>query len=187
MPQRAIVTSVEAIEAFRANLIIYVSKARPTLEEISSDVLRMRSWLENDQRLYWEGQVRRRTKALEQAQQALFSARISQFSKGQALEQLAYHRARRALDEANDKLRIVKRWAREFDPQVQPLAKQMEKLHTLLSNDMVQAVASLAQTVRALAAYAGTPPPASLDSVTLPGSPSAGAAQTQAPDKGPDA
>ena len=181
MPQRAIVTSVEAIEAFRANLIVYVSKARPTLEEISGDVLRMRSWLENDQRLHWEGQVRRRTKDFEQAQQALFSARISQFSKGMALEQLAFHRARRALDEANDKLRIVKRWAREYNPQVQPLAKQMEKLHTVLSNDMVKAVASLAQTVRTLSEYAGTPPPASLENVTLPGSPSP--SEAQPPDK----
>ena len=34
MPQRAHVTSLSAIEAFRANLIVYLSKARPTLEEV---------------------------------------------------------------------------------------------------------------------------------------------------------
>jgi hypothetical protein len=165
MPQRARVTSLDAIEAFRSNLVVYVSKARPTLEEASADVLRMRSWLENDQRIFWESQVRCRTKALEQAQQALFSARLSQLSKATAVEQLAFHRARRALDEAIDKLRIVKRWTREFDARVQPLAKQMEKLHTVLSHDMVQAAASLANTIKTLAAYADTTPPPSIESV----------------------
>ncbi len=42
MPERAHVTSVDALESFRANLIIYLSKARPTLEEVSADVQRMR-------------------------------------------------------------------------------------------------------------------------------------------------
>src|SRR5438046_9744601 len=74
MPQRAQVTSVEALEAFRASLIVYLSKARPTLEEVSADVLRTRLWLENEQRTHWENQVRRRHKELEQAQKALFSA-----------------------------------------------------------------------------------------------------------------
>jgi hypothetical protein len=73
---KANVTSVEALKAFRASLIIYVSKARPALEEVSADVQRMRSWLENDQRTHWENQLRRRLKVLEQAQQALFSAKI---------------------------------------------------------------------------------------------------------------
>jgi hypothetical protein len=180
MPQRAQVTSVDAIEAFRTGLIVYLSKARPTLEEASSDVLRVRSWLENDQRTYWEAQVRRRTKDLEAAQQALFSARISKLTTATAVEQMAFHRARRALDEANDKLRVVKRWAREFDSRVQPLAKQMEKLHTVLSHDMLLAVASLAQTVKTLSAYADATPPPSLESVT-PSPPSPASNQTEPP------
>ena len=48
MPERAHVTSLEALESFRASLILYVSKARPTLEEVSADVVRTRLWLEND-------------------------------------------------------------------------------------------------------------------------------------------
>jgi hypothetical protein len=50
MPQQAKITSVEALDAFRAALIIYLSKARPTLEEVSADVQRTRGWLEGEQR-----------------------------------------------------------------------------------------------------------------------------------------
>jgi cyclopropane fatty-acyl-phospholipid synthase-like methyltransferase len=164
MPQKAHVTSVEAIEAFRANLINYVSKARPTLEEVSADVLRARSWLQNDQRTYWEAQVRRRAKELEEAQQALFSANIANLREQTSVEQAAYHRARRAFNEAQDKLRTLKKWNREFDGSVGPLVKQMEKLHTILANDLTQAIVYLAEVVRTLDAYAGIQPSAALAS-----------------------
>src|SRR6266404_5467016 len=147
MAERAHVTSVAALEAFRATLIIYLSKARPTLEEVSSDILRTRMWLQNDQRLNLEAQVRRRTKELEQAQQALSSARVSEFREHISTEQMAVQRARRALEEVETKLKRLKMWNREFDSRVQPLAKQLEKLHTLLSHDMVQASTFITQAV----------------------------------------
>src|ERR1041385_62452 len=91
MPERAHVTSLDALESFRASLILYVSKARPTLEEVSADVVRTRLWLQNDQRMHWENQVRRRAKALEQAQEALSSARMSHLREASAAEQMAVH------------------------------------------------------------------------------------------------
>lgn len=154
MTQGAHVSSVEALEDFRTHLIIYVSKARPALEEVSAEVSRLKQWLENDQRVYWESQVRRRAKQLEEAQQALFSSKISNLQKETAAEQNAYHRARRSLDEAEAKVRRVKTWSREFDGRAQPLVKQMEKLHTLLAHDMVKAIASLGETAELLHRYA---------------------------------
>ena len=155
MPQKAHVTSVDAMEAFRANLITYVSKARPTLEEVSADVMRAKQWLQNEQRTRLEAEVRRRAKELEQAQQALFSARIASLREQSTAEQTLFHRARRALDEAQDKLRTLKKWNREFDSRVDPLVKQMEKMHTILANDLSQAVVYLGEAIRTLDSYAG--------------------------------
>ena len=159
MPQKAQVTAIDALEAFRSDLVVYLSKARPTLEEVSADVLRTRSWLEYEKRTYWEQEVRRRHKELEQAQQALFSARLSNLRKESAAEVMAAHRARRELDAAETKLRVLKRWIRDFDANADPLVKQMEKLHTVLANDMVKAVAYLAKTVETLDTYANLAPP----------------------------
>jgi hypothetical protein len=158
MPDRAHVTSVDALETFRASLIIYLSKARPTLEEVSADVQRTRGWLEGEKRTYWESEFRRRGRALEEAQAALFSSKISKLREVSAAEQMAVQRAKRALDEAEAKLRVVKQWNRVFDNRVDPLVKQMEKLHTVLANDMVQAVAYLAQAIDTLHEYAGVIP-----------------------------
>lgn len=172
MPERtqAQVTSLDALDAFRSHLIVYLSKARPALEEVTADVMRARLWLENEQRTYWENQVRRRHKELEQAQEALFSSKISNLQKETAAEQQAFHRARRALDEAEDKLRTVKKWNREFDGRVQPLLKQTEKLHTVLSNDLPKAIAYLANAMNTLAAYAELHPPLGQERKPEPGS-----------------
>ena len=154
MAQQARISSFEALDLFRSRLIVYLSQARPALEEVSADALRTRLWLENEQRSYWENQLRRRTKALEQAQQALFSSRLGMLRKESAAEQMAVHRAKSSVEEAEMKLRVLKKWAREFEGRVQPLVKQIEKLHTVLSNDMVQAVGYLTQALNTLAAYA---------------------------------
>ena len=159
MPERAHVTSVDALESFRSNLIVYLSKARSTLEEVSAEVQRTRGWLENDQRTCWENEMRRRRRALEEAQQALFSSRISNLREVSAAEQLAVQRAKRAVEEADAKLRVVKQWNRVFDNRVDPLVKQTEKLHTVLANDMVRAVAYLAEAIATLDAYADIVPP----------------------------
>ena len=168
MPPRAHVTSVEAIKDFRANLVIYLSKARPALEEVSGEVLRTRLWLENEQRVLLEGQVRKRTRDFEETPQALFSAQISQLRDESSAEQANAHRAKRALEEATQKLRTLKHWDRDFEARVQPLVKQMEKLETILSGDMPKALASLEETIRALEGYlsvtaetSGTPAPSS--------------------------
>jgi hypothetical protein len=153
MPQKAHVTSLDAIELFRSNLIVYLSQARPALDEVAAEVMRTRSWLETDQCLHWESQLRRRLKELEQAQQALFSSRLGVLRKETASEQMAVHRAKAAVAEADLKLRTLKKWNRDFEGRVQPLVKQMEKLHMVLSNDMVKAVAFLTQAIKTLAAY----------------------------------
>ncbi|MDB6068248.1 MAG: hypothetical protein JWR26_4456 [Pedosphaera sp.] len=154
MPQKANITSVDAIKAFKANLIVYLGKARPTLQEVSADVLRTRLWLQNDQRVHWEGQVRRRQKELEAAKAAVFSSKLSIMREVSAAEAMTLQRAKRALDEAEAKLKLIKKWDREFENRTQPLVKQMEKLQVLLSVDLPNAVAYLSQAVNTLDAYA---------------------------------
>lgn len=153
MSSRSKVTSVDALESFRSNLIIYLSKARPALEEISSEVARTRGWLETDQRTHWQGQVRRRLKDLEQAKQDLFSAELANLREVTVAERAAVTKTKRALDEAEAKLTRIKKWNRDFSSQVEPLNKQLGRLQNVLGHDLPLAVADLAQTIKALHAY----------------------------------
>jgi hypothetical protein len=179
MPQAAHVASTDALESFRATLLVYLSKARPILEDACDEVSRTRQWLQQEQRVHWENQRRRRAKQLEQAEQALYSARLANLREPTAAEQAAVAQAKRALTEAEEKLRLLKRWALEFDSRVGPLLKQLEQLRTLLANDVPKAVAYLAQLLKTLAAYAAITPGGSTVSAGNAGAaPEAGASES---------
>ncbi len=168
MPQQARVSSLEAIESFRSQLIVYLSQARPALEEVGSDVIRCRSWLENEQRIFWENQLRLRKKKLEEAQAALFSARLGILRRESGVELMQVQRAKRAVEEAEAKLRLLKKWYREFESLVQPPVKQVEKLQTVFAHDMVAALAYLSQTINTLAAYAEVHAPVEMGGASAP-------------------
>ena len=154
MSERAKVTSLEAIEVFRARLIIYRDKAGRVLDEAGEDVIRTRVWLQTDRVTFWEGQIRRRAKELEMRQQELFSAQLSGMRDASFVQQQAVQRARRAIGEAEGKLHIVKQWNRQYDQRVEPLGKQVEKLRHNLVHDLGQAIAFLSEVTKTLAEYA---------------------------------
>ncbi len=144
MAQPAKITSIEAIAAFRTSLILYLSKVRPALEEVSTEVARTRSWLQNDQRRHWENELRRRRRRLEEAQAELFNAKISLTQKSTQLPHMLVQRTKQAVEEAEDKLKVLKRWEAEMENRTDPLTKQVEQLHGFMTTDMARAAAQLA-------------------------------------------
>src|SRR4029078_12104401 len=98
-PERAHVNSSEAIERFRARLIVYRDKVKPLLADAADEVSRTRERL-LDRRRFWEFEVRRRQRELAAARQALFSAKFSTLREVKTAEQQAVHHAEKALEEA---------------------------------------------------------------------------------------
>jgi len=160
MPEQAQITSVEAIAAFRANLIVFLSQARAALEEVSAELAHTRLWLEDDRGKFWIAELRRRERRLEEAKNELFAAAMSKFQEATPMHHLAVRRTQQAVQEAEAKLGTLKKWDRELDNRSAPLTKQIEQLHGFLFTDMTRAVATLDQTLKTLDAYAATPGPA---------------------------
>jgi hypothetical protein len=154
MADRAQVTSVEALESFRSALVIYLSKVRPALEEMSNEVLRARQWLQNDQRRHWEGEMKQRTKKLERARAELFSVSMSKLQEVSSVQQLLVHRAEEAFDQAQKKIDLLKRWDKELENRSEPLVKQVDQFQSFVSAEMPRAIAYLTQAIRSLEAYA---------------------------------
>jgi septal ring factor EnvC (AmiA/AmiB activator) len=154
MAEKANITSFDAIEAFRAALIVYLGNARPLLEEISGEILRLRQWLDDDQRRHWEQQLRLRSRKLEEARAELFNATLSKLQESTALKQMEVQRADRAVRESEAKLKMIRKWNRELENRTGPLIKQSEQFQSFLAADMTQAVAYLDRVLHALEAYA---------------------------------
>jgi len=156
---QAKVTSLEALESFRSQLILFLTKANRSVNEVLDDVHRTRTWLQNDQLLFWEREYRRRTKVLDQAESELMSAKLSSLRDNISLQQMAVLKAKRALAEAEEKRRNVKQWNRNFDSCTDPLTKKLESLRSFLENDLPKGVTYLANARKTLESYAQTPAP----------------------------
>ncbi len=171
MSQRAKITSVEAIQAFRTKLLIYLSKARPALEEASSEVMRVRVWMEMEKRPYWMKQFLVRGQRLEEAESALFTARLSSLGKMSATQQATVQKARQAVAEAEEKLHGIGRWQRDYEKSTGPLLKQLEKLDNLLALDLPNAVAYLNEAIDTLQKYSDLDVPSGSINAPAPSEP----------------
>lgn len=158
MSDLANVKSIEAIIRFRSALIVFLEKARVTIDDVNDDVKKTRYWLEHDRVPYWKQQIKKRTRKLDEAKHELFTARLSDFTEDTMLQQMAVNRAKRKLYDAMEKLKVVKHWIREFDSVVMPVAKQLVKIDSLLVARMPKGVAHLEETVKLLDAYSAVNP-----------------------------
>jgi hypothetical protein len=140
-------------------LVVYLAAMRPALEEITSEVMRTRMWLQDDRRRFWDQQFRVCSRKLEDARQELFTASMSTLGEGNSLQQMAMQRALRNLRAVEEKLSVLKKWDRELDDRSGPPVKQIEQLHGFLTVEMGKAVAYLDQVLTALEAYKSVAPP----------------------------
>lgn len=161
MAKQVKVTSIDVLEAFRSNLILYLGKAGSAMDELRDDVRRTRNWLQHDQRLHWEGQVKRLRKQLDQAEAELFTSRLSAMTDHSAARQMAVTRLRRMVRDAEDKLKLVKKWNRNFDSLVDPLSKKLEGLQFMLSSELPKAVSVLSNAQKRLDEYTQVATPGS--------------------------
>ena len=153
MAGQAQISSIESIEAFRAELLVYLNQMRPVIDEAASEVMRMRYWLQNEQYAYRENQASRLRRKLEEAQAELMNARLSSLQVSSSVQQLAVQKIKRALQEIEAKQVLLKKWDRDLENLTDPLVKQVNQLQNFLATDMTEAVVYLAQVIRALDAY----------------------------------
>ena len=158
MAEQAKVTSLEALERFRASLIVFIHRAQNSLDEVLDEVRRTRLWLLNDQRFHWEREIRKRQKLVEAAKAELMSARLSGLREVTSPQENAVRKAKEALAEAEEKLRNVKRWSRDYEHSVEPLTRKIESLRSFLGQDMPKGLAFLVQAQRTLEDYADLRP-----------------------------
>jgi hypothetical protein len=154
MADQANVSSIDALESFRAELIQFVTKAKAALEDAEGEVRRTRTWLDTDRTNHWTGQMKLRVKQLEQAEAELYNATITRPDESHAFYKMAVVKARRAIEETEEKLRALKHWRQQFDNRATPLLRRLDPAFFLVGTHLPKGIHSLAEAIKALQAYA---------------------------------
>ena len=152
MSDKAHLSSAEALEVFRTRLIRYLEKATLVVDEAGGEVRRVRVWL-RERKKFWERQLRLRSRALEEAQHEAFGARLSPFKQSSEARQMAVRRAKISLRQAEEKLRLTKLWNRRYEDEAEALGREVEKLRTVLIQDIKKGSAGLERILRSLDGY----------------------------------
>jgi len=104
-----------------------------------NEVVRTRSWLETDQRVHWEKEIkfetaRPRARAGRIVQRAglKYSGSLGPATNGRPT------RASRGCKHAEDKLKLLKKWERELENRSEPLLKLVEQLHGSLVHPLCE-------------------------------------------------
>ncbi len=160
MADQARISNLDAIEAFRSALIVFISKTRQALDTVQDAVKKNRAWLQTEQPAFWSSQIKLRQKRLDQANAELMSARMSEFVETPAAQQMAVRKARAALEEAQAKMERTKAWSRDYDRTIDPLARKLDSLRDFIDSDLALAIAHLVEIQKIIDAYNETPMPA---------------------------
>ena len=86
-------------------------------------------------------------------------------------QQAAVRKAQHALDEANDKLRKVKLWTRDFDGTLEPLSKGLNPLRSYLDHELPQGIALLAEVEKIMESYTEIAKPSAPAATTITANP----------------
>src|SRR4051812_11353008 len=168
MSEQARVSSIDALESFRASLIVFLTRAHQCIDQVGDEIRRTRVWVQHDQREFWDREIRRRQRVLAQAEQELLTARLSNLRDNIKFQQEAVRKARAAVHEAEEKIRNLKIWARDFPHVIDPLARRIEGMREYLDLDLPKALAFLVQAQRTLSDYADLGPARPVTSPATP-------------------
>jgi DNA repair exonuclease SbcCD ATPase subunit len=179
-PDAARVTSLESLERFRAGLLEFIDDARNALSEADSEVARLQVWLDGEQKIHWQQELRRRNEQVTRAKSELYRKQVTVSSKDRPPsaidEKKALRRAEERLAEAEQKLRRIRHWSIHLGQESNRYRAAVASLSAALERDLPASAALLKRAILAIEAYLHTAPPdlrSLLDSIPTAEAPAA--------------
>ena len=155
MSTPARITSTDELEAFRGALLEFISKARKALDDATSETRRTREWLAHDRVRHWQHRMKVLEKQVEQAEQELYSVRLTAPHDNHATHRMTLIKARRAHAEATEKARKSRFWRQQFDHKAEAIMAQLAPLQHQVDQALPKAVHCLGESIKAIQAYTG--------------------------------
>jgi len=189
MARGAKVRSIDAVGTFSAALKNFEEEATGALTSLDMEVRRALEWIHQERKEYWKQQVRRRQDKMAEARGDLercLTYRSTDEQPSCHEEKIALEKAKRRLRVAEDKVQIVRHWARVLDHEVHEFRGSINQLVHWLQVDHPQSVAALERMMSALSAYVGLESSVQSDTAGGPMSRTSEPADAASGESGPD-
>jgi len=161
MSQNVKVTSIAALGEFRNALATFGEDAKSAIGNTEMEVRRATDWLVRGQAMFWTAEIKKSQQAVAEAQAALFRRKISQQggTVNDAEQKEALRNAKRRLTNAEEKLKVVKKWIPVLQHAVAEYHARVHPLGDMAGGELKHAMFLLDNMVAALDAYTKINPP----------------------------
>ena len=152
------IDSVDALRMFRTVLVKFAETVQVSLADAEGEMQRVLMWLETEANTYWSGQIRKRHEAVEKAKDGVRQKKLFKSPTGSTQsaveEEKVLRMAQKRLEEAEEKLKNVKRYTPRLQKEISIYKGGVQRLSTTVSADIPLAISRLDRMVAALEAYA---------------------------------
>jgi hypothetical protein len=171
MADSAKVSSLDAIRDFKVALLSFAEDATVALSEATSDAQRSLWYITVDCKAHWQRELKKRNEKLNQAKAELFKKQLetSDTRTSAVVERKAVARWEAAVNQAEEKLRAIKRWATELERQFMIFKAGVQGISNIVAGDLPTAAARMQRMIVALEQYIQLQAPSGT-SQTLPAS-----------------
>lgn len=150
------VQSLSAIAELRAALLTFEAEARDALCQADLEIRRFLDWLGHDMVKHWQAEIRRREDLVAHAKADLERARLSAAFGDEpdcTDQKVALARAKRRLAEAEEYLRITRRWLPAAEKEARDYRGPTQQLVNFLDAEIPAATSRMERMLAALEGY----------------------------------
>lgn len=153
--EKAKVHSVEALRAFRPELVRFSETLLAALTAAEADASRVLQRLKSERLPYWKRQARLRREKVEEVRREISLKAVIREGDGRATadDRKALDKAKRRLDAAERKLADTQRWIRALDKAHMKFMGDVQPLKSTASAELPRAIAELDRLASSLEAY----------------------------------
>ncbi len=162
MGTSARVTSIDALKDFREAMCLFCQAARDAICAVQMESRRLLDWVVYERPRHWERELRERQEEVAQAQQELFRVRLTggKDRRPDDIEQRkALARAKQRVEEAEEKIKLVKKWRHIAQRAVDDFNGRVQRLAELVEGDPPPPVIFLDRAIDSLESYLAVAPP----------------------------
>jgi len=150
------IDSPEVIRRFRSHFVVFEETCREALAQVQWDIQKASDWVGREQLRYWKRQLRKRAEAHHLARLAYQRARhdARQSSHSTSVDaKVAFKKAERLKEEAEEKMRAVKKWMTVLEHSATDLLSPCLSLSAKMEALAPRALARLDRMADSLDAY----------------------------------
>jgi hypothetical protein len=160
------VRDIDIIRDFRAKLIRFAEEVQAALRTMQMETHKAFEWIEQDRPHYWTIEMRKAFDLVASTRTALTTCQMRTVAGRRSScieEKVAYDKAKRRLQQTQEQMEKLKRWAVKIHHEADEFRGRMSALQRLLDVDIPQALAFLDNSATILEGYAEIARPQTLD------------------------